>query len=132
MCETWSAADLSTEYCGFMVAIMVERCKIDKLESNLQFSPVEIATILNSLPGGSNRDFNIDADALHQEIHLFKRFLISRGFSVIEIFGEDDRMKEFYLLGRHFKKGYNLKFPQYILHEDTRSMNEISDAVIMC
>jgi hypothetical protein len=95
MSETLSEAGLSLEYCAYRVAIMIERCRNDKFPSILQTSPTEIAAILNSLPGGSHQEFNIDAEALHQGVHHFKRFLISRGFSVIEMYGEGDRMKGF-------------------------------------
>jgi hypothetical protein len=132
MSETLSEAGLSLEYCAYMVAIMIERCRNDKFPSILQTSPAEIAATLNSLPGGSHQEFNIDAEALHQGVHHFKRFLISRGFSVIEMYGEGDRMKGFYDLGFHSKKGYHLKFPQFRMQEDMRSTHEISDAVVIC
>ncbi len=129
MSENWDSAGLTLEYCGFMIAIMVERCKVEMFQSNIQNSPVEVARILNSLPGGSNQEFNLDAEALHQGIHHFKRFVTSRGFLVIEMFSEKDRVQQYHDLKCHLKKGYNLKFPQFI-HEDLRSMSEISDAII--
>jgi hypothetical protein len=131
MSEGWNAAGLSVEYCAFMIAIMVERCRYTKLQSVPQSSPAEIAQTLNSLPGGSNREFHVDADALHQGVHHFKRFLHSRGFSVIEMYSEQDRLKEYNDLGAHSKKGYHLKFPEIIDHEETRSMSEIADDVVV-
>jgi hypothetical protein len=102
MSEGWNSAGISLEYCAFMVAIMVERCRDAKFKSEPQYSPLEVAETLNSLPGGSsNREFHIDADALHQGVHHFKGFLISRGFIVIEIFSEDDRLSQFHDLGSH-------------------------------
>jgi hypothetical protein len=102
MSEGWNSAGISLEYCAFMVAIMVERCRDAKFKSEPQCSPLEVAETLNSLPGGSsNREFHIDADALHQGVHHFKGFLISRGFIVIEIFSEDDRLSQFHDLGSH-------------------------------
>jgi hypothetical protein len=131
MSEGWNAAGLSVEYCAFMIAIMVERCRYTKLQSVLQSSPAEVAQTLNSLPGGSNREFHVDADALHQGVHHFKRFLASRGISVIEMYGEQDQLKEYNDLGAHSKKGYHLKFPEIIDHEETRSISEIADDVVV-
>jgi glutaredoxin len=131
MSEMWTAAGLALEYCAYMIAIMVERCGNDLFKKDLQFSPAEIAAILNSLPCGSNQDFNVDAVALHQGVHHFKRFLTSRGFTVIEMYSEEDKIKEYYELGSNTKKGYHLKFPQIIVYQERRSMNEIANDVVI-
>jgi hypothetical protein len=131
MSEMWTAPGLALEYCAYIIAIMVERCGNDHFNTDLQFSPAEIAAILNSLPRGSNQDFNIDADALHQGVHHFKRFLTTRGFAVIEMYSEEDKIKEYYESGSNTKKGYHFKFPQIIVYEERRSMNEIANDVVI-
>jgi hypothetical protein len=54
----------------------------------------------------------------------------SRGISVIEMYSEQYRLKEYKDLGAHSKKGDHLKFPEIIDHEETRSMSKIGDDVV--
>jgi hypothetical protein len=44
---------------------------------------------------------------------------------VIEMYSEQDRLKEYSDLGAHSKRGYHLKFPEIIDHE------EIADDVVV-
>ena len=68
------------DYCAFMIATLVERCSAHDFTALPQYSPEAISVMLNQSKDSFMNEFSVDPCALHQGFHLYKRFLVSRGF----------------------------------------------------
>ena len=78
--------DLPTEYCAFMVAIVLSKIIICDQDIGLQWQAEELTDVLNELPYSSSADFHVDSTALKHGLCLFKKFIQNRGVNTIEMF----------------------------------------------
>ena len=119
MSDEFPQATLTVEFCGLQVATLLERCRIEKFNTNLQFSPLQISYILIELPSGKNQELHVYAEAVHHGIHLLKKMLVHRSFTVVVMNGESDRLAKYYELKGNAKRGHNLIFPTTKINDKT-------------
>ena len=104
---------LPIEYCAFMVAIMMTRYESNFENTKVQQTVKIIAKKLNSLRFGQKPNYHVTALALHHGVAIFRKVLISQGYIVIEMYGEDKQLQEFMSLSGG-KRGYEVKFPDFV------------------
>ena len=119
------------DYCAFMIATLVERCSAHDFTALPQYSPEAISVMLNQSKDSFMNEFSVDTCALHQGFHLYKRFLVSRGFLLIDMFAEDDKLRSFHTLKALSNKGYSLVFPTVIHDHPTKTMGEVHDSILL-
>ena len=103
---------LPIECCAFMVAIMMTRYEIDIENVRVQQSVKSVAEKLIYLRFGHKRNFHVTALALHHGVFIFKKALVSQGYIVVEMYGEEKHLQEFITLPGG-KRGYEVKFPYF-------------------
>lgn len=116
------------DYCAFMIATMIERCSVIDFTALPQYSPKEISILLNQSKDYVMNKFYVDPCALHQGFHLYKRFLVNRGFYLVDLFSEEDKLKSFHTLKALSNKGYNIIFPTVIYDDSSKTVGEVHDS----
>jgi sporulation protein YlmC with PRC-barrel domain len=119
------------DYCAFMIATMVERCSVIDFTALPQYSPEEISILLNQSRDYVMDEFYVDPRALHQGFHLYKRFLVSRGFYLVDMFSEEDKLKSFHTLKALSNEGYNVIFPTVIYDNSSKTLGEVYDSILV-
>jgi hypothetical protein len=123
---------VENDYCAFMLSTMIELSRTTDFTGAPQFSPEAIAMKLSESHNHGRNELLIDPYALHYGIHLYKRYLANLGYSLIDMYGDDDELKQFYTLKGLTNRGYNLKFPAIIGKEPrkSKSLGELQDSIL--
>ena len=112
MAANLKVPSLPIEYCAFMVAIMITRCKFHDEMQSVQQSPDQIAKTMNSFKYGEIANFYVSSVALHQGIFLFKKALQDLGYELIVMTGQDSVLMSFFTLPG-VQRGYEVKYPPF-------------------
>ena len=91
---------------------MMTRYEIDLENVRVQQSVKSVAEKLNSLRFGQKSNFHVTTLALHHGVFIFKKVLMSQGYSIVEMYGEEKQLREFMSLPGG-KRGYEVKFPYF-------------------
>ena len=121
---------IENDYCAFMVSTMIELSRTTDFTGAPQFSQEAIAMKLSESHNLGRNELLIDPYALHHGIHLYKRYLTNLVYLVIDMFGEDHKLKQFYTLKGLPHRDYNLKFPTIISKEPRKSLRELLDSIL--
>jgi MinD-like ATPase involved in chromosome partitioning or flagellar assembly len=130
--------DLPTDYCAFMVAIVLVRLVINKEDIGVQFKAEEIAKIVNALPHSRSANFFVNPVALKHGMNLFKREISKRGINTIEVYKEERGVTKFFNLESN-RRSIELKFASFrhttggatqieIIHDIAKCRDEILKA----
>ena len=104
---------LPIEYCAFMVAVMMIRYESNFENTKVQQTVKNIAEKSNSLRFRQKSNYHVTALALHHGVAIFRKFLISQGYTVIEMHDEDKQLHEEFMSLSGEKRGYEVKFPDF-------------------
>lgn len=110
--EEMRVCDLPTDYCAFMVAIVLVRLVVIKEEIGIQFTAEELSKILNLLPHSRSANFYVNSVALKHGMCLFKREIAKKGINTIEVYKEERGLIKFHNLEPN-RRSIELKFESF-------------------
>jgi hypothetical protein len=127
--------DLPTDYCAFMVAIVLVHLVVNKEDIGIQFAAEELSKIVNLLPHSSSANFYVNSVALKHGMCLFKREISKRGINTIEVFKEERGLIKFFNFESN-QRSIELKFESFrhttggatqieIIHDISKCRDEI-------
>ena len=104
--------EVVVDYCACMLAIVVARHIVDVHNVNVQWSASQLERSLNDTTLGCNPNFSIDGLALSHGFLMFRKDLIRRGLSVIDIFQEEKCVPSYHDL-KFSRMSIEIKFNAY-------------------
>ena len=106
--------DTIVDYCACMVSIILATHKVDASNVNIQWSAGQLSILLNSQsPFSRSPNFYIDSIALMHGFLLFRRDLMRRCITIIEIYQEDKVIPVFHHL-KYSRMSLEIKFSAYL------------------
>lgn len=123
--------DLPTDYCAFMVAIVLIRLVIGKEDIGIQFTAEELTSIVNILPHSRSANFYVNSVALKHGLSLFKREISKRGMNTIEIYKEERGVTKYFNFEAN-RRSIELKFEAYRHSTGGATPSEILNEIARC
>ena len=123
--------DLPTDYCAFMVAIVLIRLVINEENVGHQYTAEELSNIVNILPHSKSANFYVNSVALKHGLSLFKREISKRGINVIEVYKEERGLTKYFNFEAN-RRSIELKFESYKHSTEGATPSDVLDEIARC
>ena len=123
--------NLPTDYCAFMVAIVLVRLVINEEDVGHQYTAEELSNIVNILPHSKSANFYVNSVALKHGLSLFKREISKRGINVIEVYKEERGLTKYFNFEAN-RRSIELKFESYKHSTEGATPSDVLDEIARC